>query len=285
MLSPAVTSQSRNSASRRFFNKKGGEEDVLDSRMDLLCNGDENRRVSMALDDTDNEMNTQSQSLQQESQSQSQNEASETDQYTTGSIERELLVQGVETDLLNREDPHKQRDVTSLSELTFKGLVIGGTYQHCFEDMAPVVAPPSGSDKRVTGASFSHNQSLELKLYLPKDEHTKIISLGEEWKWIATSPDGYLVSKGPITHRKKLVCYYLPRHPVEWANDSEREGGRGFGKRPSTLDFNFGAMSGMHLGMGPYNSMAVSEKEVRVSGRDRFSNRLSDRVSVRDSKG
>ena len=121
-------------------------------------------------------------------------------------------------------DPHKQEYVSHLSESNFKGIVIGGTYQHCFEDFGPVIAPPSGMEKRVIGVNFAGNDHLELRLYLPKDEETKVISLGADWHWINTSPNGYLVSKGLFSSKRKLVCYYLPRHPIEWATESERVG-------------------------------------------------------------
>lgn len=122
--------------------------------------------------------------------------------------------------------------------MTFKGVVIGGTYQHCFDHSCPVVAPPCGMDKRVIGISYANkdnfnlnfnshtnsnsNLNLNLKLYLPKDKNTKIICLGKDWKWMNTSPDGYLISKGQFSTRK-LVCYYIPRHPLEWALEGERE--------------------------------------------------------------
>ena len=121
-------------------------------------------------------------------------------------------------------DPHKQEYVGHLSESNFKGIVIGGTYQHCFENSAPVIAPPCGMEKRVIGVNFAASDHLELRLYLPKDEETKVISLGADWHWINTSPNGYLVSKGLFSSKKKLVCYYLPRHPIEWATESERVG-------------------------------------------------------------
>ena len=44
-------------------------------------------------------------------------------------------------------DPHRQSDdqLMGLSELTFKGPVIGGVYQHCFEGCAPLIAPPTAA--------------------------------------------------------------------------------------------------------------------------------------------
>ena len=79
-------------------------------------------------------------------------------------------------------------------------------------------------EKRVIGVNFAGNDHLELRLYLPKDEETKVISLGADWHWINTSPNGYLVSKGLFSSKRKLVSYYLPRHPIEWATESERVG-------------------------------------------------------------
>ena len=72
-------------------------------------------------------------------------------------------------------DQHENKD--KINELNFKGIVIGGTYQHCFEDDSPLIAPPLKMDKRVTGISITNMNELELKLYLPKDDTTKIINL------------------------------------------------------------------------------------------------------------
>ena len=122
---------------------------------------------------------------------------------------------------LAASDQHKNKD--KINELNFKGIVIGGTYQHCFEDDSPLIAPPLKMDKRVTGITITNTNELELKLFLPKDDTTKIINLGKNWKWMATVPDGFLLSKSPFSARKKLICYYLKRHPLHWAADIQRE--------------------------------------------------------------
>ena len=48
-------------------------------------------------------------------------------------------------------DPHRQSDdqLMGLSELTFKGPVIGGVYQHCFEGCAPLIAPPTAAGTHI----------------------------------------------------------------------------------------------------------------------------------------
>lgn len=187
----------------------------------------------------------------------------------------------------NDIDMHKQVDISSLTELTFKGVVIGGTYQHCFDKSNPVVAPPCGTDKRVIGISYSNKENLNsdlnsnfdsnlnLKLYLPKDKNTKIISLGKDWRWINTSPDGYLISKGPFSTRK-LVCYYIPRHPIEWALEGEREReGYSYGLRltrsidSSSSDFYSGHSGSMsNFSKFPVVSTFQLEKE-KEKGSDR----------------
>jgi hypothetical protein len=101
---------------------------------------------------------------------------------------------------------HQDSALPALTELTFKCPVIGGTYQQCFEGSSPVVAPPAGADKRVVGVNFDTTdpQSLELRLYLPKDESTTVIRLGNQWRWMAAAPVGYVISKGPIVAKKKV---------------------------------------------------------------------------------
>ena len=49
------------------------------------------------------------------------------------------------------QDPHRQLDdqLVGLTEMTFKGPIIGGVYQHCFEGHAPVIAPPTAAGKYI----------------------------------------------------------------------------------------------------------------------------------------
>jgi hypothetical protein len=110
---------------------------------------------------------------------------------------------------------------SKLNEKNFKGVVIAGVYQHLFENGLPVIAPPSAYDKKVVSVSFANNKiggkSLQIILYIPKDKASKTIDLGANWIWTRTANDGFLVSKEKIRENKKIICYYLPRHPVEWA--------------------------------------------------------------------
>lgn len=213
VLSPAVSSKLSRcfsfgnlSSSGNLIHNKRASFDALETRMDLLCTGDDsNKRVSMA--------STIMYDAESEEQTQKSNESLTQPDY------------GNEHYPYDTQDSHRQADNSQLTECNFRGVVFGGSYQHCFEDHSPVVAAPSGADKRVIGVSFSlmSNQELLLKLYMPKDEKSKIINLGDNWRWIATSPDGYLVSKASIDGSKRL-CYYLPRHPIEWAMDTESDG-------------------------------------------------------------
>ena len=61
----------------------------------------------------------------------------------------EGAMQGVENghDHAHDSDPHRQAEehLVGLTELTFKGPIIGGVYQHCFEGYAPLVAPPTAA--------------------------------------------------------------------------------------------------------------------------------------------
>ena len=113
-----------------------------------------------------------------------------------------------------------------LSERNFKGHVIGGVYQHSFDDFKPVVAPPATSDQRIIDVDLKQlsdgTSSLVIKLFASKDKECKYIDLGPQWVWTRTAQDGYLVCSEPLRASKKIVCYYLSRHPMEWANNVEQ---------------------------------------------------------------
>lgn len=111
----------------------------------------------------------------------------------------------------------------NLNESTFRAIVIGGTYQHCFQDSCPVIAPPSTFDKRVISIALSvagsldpSKSSLTLKLFIPKDNNFKVINLGSEWKWLRASPSGFLVVKDSFEKAKNPITYYLSQHPLSW---------------------------------------------------------------------
>lgn len=121
-----------------------------------------------------------------------------------------------------------------LNERNFDCDVIGGVYQHAFDDFKPVIAPISNAsaDKRVVGVYLRRqgekcNCSLELKLFISRDLPYKNVDLGPSWIWTRAVPDGYLVSSEPLRpssarssrgrRPKRVDCYYLSRHPLEWA--------------------------------------------------------------------
>ena len=103
-----------------------------------------------------------------------------------------------------------------LNEQTFRGIVIGGVYQHCFDDTCPVVASPSCSEKRVVGLYFTATKALVLRLFIPKDRKTTSINLSSDWKCIRASPVGFLVAKTSFLKLSRFVCYFLPKHPLNW---------------------------------------------------------------------
>mmetsp|Transcript_205 Transcript_205/g.460 ORF Transcript_205/g.460 Transcript_205/m.460 type:complete len:1254 (+) Transcript_205:3-3764(+) len=116
---------------------------------------------------------------------------------------------------------HVQRSSSALNEINFRGVVVGGLYQHCFDNACPLVAAPSATDKRVTAVTFSDN-ALTLSLYLPRDKRTKQssttqVDLGPSWHWIRCSPIGYLVFRDELKPDDIKVCYFLPKHPDDWS--------------------------------------------------------------------
>lgn len=102
-----------------------------------------------------------------------------------------------------------------INESNFKGVVIGGVYQHCFDGAFPLVAAATASDKRVVHVAVQDCGSLSLSLYLPKDKLVKQIDLGPDWRWIRCSPTGYLAFR-ESSQRSMQVYYFLPKHPNDW---------------------------------------------------------------------
>jgi len=105
------------------------------------------------------------------------------------------------------------------NESNFKGVVIGGVYQHCFDGAFPLVAAATASDKRVVHVAVQDCGSLSLSLYLPKDKLVKQIDLGPDWRWIRCCPTGYLAFR-ESSQRSMQVYYFLPKHPNDWRDDS-----------------------------------------------------------------
>ena len=102
-----------------------------------------------------------------------------------------------------------------LSESTFVGVVIGGFYQLCFDNDMPVVLPPTSADKRIVQVVANTDHSLDLHLYISRDNTLKTVHLPSGWHCLRCSPNGYLVAKEPFSSRR-VVCYYLSRHPLHW---------------------------------------------------------------------
>ena len=118
----------------------------------------------------------------------------------------------------------------NLDKNSFRGAIIGGTYENCFDDNVPVVSAPSDYDKRVVGVQMvypNENYRREscaptLKVFLASastksDRAIKTVSLGMSWVCYKVSTGGYLVSASKIIPHEKCVCYFLPKHPSKWA--------------------------------------------------------------------
>lgn len=109
----------------------------------------------------------------------------------------------------------------AINELTFNGVIVGGVYENCFDDNVPVVSAPSSYDNRVANVSFEANGSLALHIFSPSSKRIKIVNLGNAWVCYKTSTGAFLVSKTEIVPHRRMVCYYLPKHPLRWAGSSK----------------------------------------------------------------
>jgi len=120
-------------------------------------------------------------------------------------------------------DSHRHPEVLGLTERTFLGIVVGGTYQQCFDDNTPVVAPSTGTKKHVTRVNLSCTGCLELRIYNPSNNSHVLVDLGQQWHWMRTSPDGFLVFKDTIRvpMAPYQLFYYMQRHPLEWVKDCQ----------------------------------------------------------------
>jgi hypothetical protein len=122
---------------------------------------------------------------------------------------------------LGHGDGHLFRPTSVLNELNFKGIVVGGVYQHCFDNAFPVVAAPTGSDKRIVDVVIQDDNALVLSLYLPREKTTKTIDLGTKWMWMRCSPTGYLAFRSAVVPDERNVCYFLPKHPDDWKSQAQ----------------------------------------------------------------
>ncbi len=106
----------------------------------------------------------------------------------------------------------------NLHELNFTNMVVGGYYQHSFQDNKPVIAPVANGGISVVGVRLCRtSNTLELQLNIPGNG-MQIYSLGTSWKVMSAAPTGYLVgscdSFANVSSRS--ILFYLPYHPYEW---------------------------------------------------------------------
>lgn len=110
---------------------------------------------------------------------------------------------------------------SALTEKNFWGVIIGGTYQHCFQDNAPVIAPPGISNVRVTSLIRSVDGGVELTLYIPKLKEERKIAIARGWCLNAVRPGGYLIGAEGLVPKKRTKHFFLQSHPDDWINESE----------------------------------------------------------------
>ena len=112
------------------------------------------------------------------------------------------------------------QECINIDESNFKGIVIGGTYQHVFDENMPVISMPLATEKRILDAIIcSNTNTMVLKLYIPQDETTREISFTKGWCITRASPDGYLISKETLTASKRTICYFLTKYPTSTSTE------------------------------------------------------------------
>ena len=114
-------------------------------------------------------------------------------------------------------DFHRNPDAL-LSERVFSGVLVGCSYQHCFENNCPVVAAPSSSDTRVVDAKVDDARSLHLKLYSPARDSFFFVNLGSSWRYMPACPTGYLLFQDEFKLGNRQVMYFTAKHPYEVIN-------------------------------------------------------------------
>ena len=101
----------------------------------------------------------------------------------------------------NSQKSFREILLSDLTVLSFKCNVIGGVYQHNFDANRPVIASCGAKDSRVVAVQQTDTEgvvSLDLKIYSPTEKRFAFVSLGPNWVWSRTAPDGYLVSSERI---------------------------------------------------------------------------------------
>ena len=140
--------------------------------------------------------------------------------------------------------------------------------------------------QRVTGVVLTQHDSLELRLFFPQLNEHKVVDLGQGWKWMRASPDGYLVFREEIVPYKRGVkskeaipmCYYLPRHPNDWAEDCEENSAY---HGDSTAILRNPSTRLRHLEMGSNGSLAIELGELgEAAGATGVANQHSSSISV-----
>lgn len=107
--------------------------------------------------------------------------------------------------------------VYEFNELTFQVNLIGGTYQSCFQDNYPVIAPPSNTDPRINFVKSKHdNNGLELKVYIPSKKLHQSIHLPSTWTWMKANPVGVVLFADRPSPNVHAVGYFLLKHPNDW---------------------------------------------------------------------
>lgn len=198
-MSPAVKTKSSTKKNRRVSHNHSDAHDMQVADRNSIGGADQPHASP--------EMTTRDPRIMQDS------DESGGDEYGPG-LEKEHAAEG---------DSHRHPEVHGLTEHTFLGIVVGGTYQQCFDDNTPVIAPSTGTKKHITRVHLSSNGSLELRLYIPSNNSHVIVDLGQQWHWMRTSPDGFLVFKEAIRvpMAPQQLFYYMQRHPLEWAKDCQ----------------------------------------------------------------
>ena len=139
------------------------------------------------------------------------------------------------------EDNIFQGGHDNLNENSFRGVIVGGTYENCFDNNVPVVSAPSTYEKRVVGVHFSCDRggaplSLKLMIVVPSrkgENQVKTVNMGPNWICYKVSTGGFLVAETNIVPYEPCRCYFLSKHPKDWTAKGcdFTPGGHSFGNR------------------------------------------------------
>lgn len=145
------------------------------------------------------------------------------------------------------DDSHMQLPHSELNEHSFMGTVIGGVYQHCFDELCPVVAPPSSSESRAVGLHFTVTKSIILHIFVPKKNKIDNVEFTVEWKCIRASPTGFLLTeKSHMRDHRLAVYYYIHKHPYDWSAETDERRANGFEICMESRPFHIPNMEDIH---------------------------------------